>query len=76
MDVKEVIKALGGPTKVAARLDSARRDGKITVAAVSKWKRIPANRVRDLVQMSDGKLKAEELRPDIFAPRDADREAA
>lgn len=68
MDVKLVVKQLGGPTAVAARLRSKHRDGSISPAAVSKWRKVPADRVMDLVEMSGGKLTPNDLRPDVFGP--------
>lgn len=66
MDVKRIVKELGGPTVVAASLTSKRRQGSITPAAVSKWRQIPADRVMDLVAMSRGRLTPSALRPDVF----------
>lgn len=57
--VKRLVKTLGGATAVSIHLG-------VTVAAVSKWKRVPAARVHDLVALSRGRYRPEDLRPDVF----------
>jgi DNA-binding transcriptional regulator YdaS (Cro superfamily) len=57
--IKTLVRHLGGATVVANNLG-------VTVAAVSKWKRIPAVRVHDLVRLSRGRYTPEQLRPDVF----------
>jgi DNA-binding transcriptional regulator YdaS (Cro superfamily) len=53
----------------AARLA---RDLGVSQAAVSHWRsgrfRVPADRCRDIAQISDGRLSASDLRPDVFGP--------
>lgn len=64
MDVKEIIKRLGGPTAVARRLD-------VSPQAVSLWAatdRIPAERVPALEALArelGADVRAEQMRPDV-----------
>lgn len=58
--------AVGGATGLAEKLP-----GKITPQAVSQWKRVPAERVRDVSRITG--VPPHELRPDIFgAPEGAE----
>lgn len=75
MDVKTIIRELGGPTLVAKRMKSRGGKGHISVAAVSKWRRIPADRVIEIASMSAGLYSPADLRPDVFFDSDQ-REAA
>lgn len=34
--------------------------------ALYQWKQVPANRVMDIVALTEGRLKPEDLRPDVF----------
>lgn len=66
-DLKEAaaaaIKKLGGPKCVADKIG-------ILPWAVSKWrkKRIPAERVPELIKAFPDKISRHELRPDLYAP--------
>ena len=64
VDVRKVIEAAGGQSKVASSLGIERQ-------SVWRWvekNRIPAERCRELEQLTDGAVTAEQMRPDIFKP--------
>jgi DNA-binding transcriptional regulator YdaS (Cro superfamily) len=58
--------AAGGPAALAKAL------GRVTPQAVSQWKKIPAERVRDVERVTG--ISRHDLRPDVFGP--APHEAA
>lgn len=62
---KAAIQKLKGPSRVAKKLG-------ILPWAVSKWtkRKIPAERVRDILEHFPGEITAHELRPDLFQPPD------
>lgn len=68
MDVRNIVRELGGPSAVARHLKSAHARGHISTAAVCRWTRIPAERVLALCEMSNGRFSPSDLRPDIFGP--------
>lgn len=59
------IQKLKGPSRVAKKLG-------ILPWAVSKWtkRKIPAERVRDILDHFPGEITAHELRPDLYQPPD------
>ncbi len=57
MEVREIIKKAGGPSRLAKQLG-------ITHTAVIRWKKIPPIRVITLEKLTG--IPREELRPDIF----------
>ena len=58
-----VVNQLGSQKKLAEKLHVSR-------TTVSMWaighRNVPANRVMDIVKLSKGKIKAKDLRPDVF----------
>ncbi|WP_411887381.1 YdaS family helix-turn-helix protein [Hydrocarboniphaga effusa] len=66
MDVKDIIDALGGPSKVAQHLKSKHRRGHISRAAVCQWNRIPAEHCMALSELSGDTITPHQMRPDIF----------
>ncbi|OQS36662.1 hypothetical protein B0T40_09715 [Chromobacterium haemolyticum] len=57
--VEKLFALLGGPTGVARRFE-------LTPWAVSKWRsRVPADRCIELEKLTQGKVRCEDLRPDI-----------
>ena len=59
MDVKLIIKRAGGVNALARELE-------ISPAAVSQWRRIPAERVLEIERITG--VPCWEIRPDIFPP--------
>jgi len=55
----KAIDIIGGPAVTARQFN-------ISVQAVSKWKKAPANRVIEIEKMSG--ISRHDLRPDIFGP--------
>jgi len=64
-DTKAIVKDLGGPKKLAEELSRLDPSG-ITKQAVSLWSVIPLRRCVHIEQISNGKYKCHELRPDVF----------
>jgi len=61
MDMQDIIKQLGGPVFVGQHLG-------ISSQAVSNWKRVPADRVPQLMGIAKSMgvtIRAEDMRPDI-----------
>ncbi len=56
--LKKVLERAGGPSALAKRLGTS-------VAAVSQWRRVPANRVGSVAAIVD--LEPHEIRPDLFS---------
>ena len=57
---KQICHIFGGPKGIAAEFD-------ISEQAVGRWqKRVPANRVADIVRKSDFQLLASSIRPDLY----------
>ena len=62
---KKALDAAGGPYRVAKLLD-------LTPWAVYKWlPRVPHDRVLTLERMGGGKVRREQMRPDLYPPEDA-----
>jgi len=57
MNIKKIIKTLGGPTIIGRRCNR-------TSQAVSQWTKVPPEHVLTLESM--GKLTRYQIRPDIF----------
>ena len=64
--VDRVVRLAGGPARVGDRLG-------ISSQAISQWKRIPAEYVLKLEDLTEHKFSRHEMRPDIFGP---ERESA
>ena len=60
---KDAVKALGGARKVAERFG-------LSVQAVHKWHKVPAQRVLDVERALAGTITRYEMRPDIFEESD------
>jgi DNA-binding transcriptional regulator YdaS (Cro superfamily) len=62
---ERAIELLGGPSAVARQLGS--RGVRVSPWAVSKWRRrIPAERVLLIEQLTGGRITRHELRPDLY----------
>ena len=59
MDVAEIIKAAGGPARVAKAIGR-------THATVLGWRRVPAEHVRNVARLA--RLDPNDLRPDLYDP--------
>lgn len=61
--LSKVIKEVGSVSELAKRV-------KVTQPCVSHWlygiRKIPATKVKILVELSNGRVTEEELRPDVF----------
>lgn len=57
--VARIIAILGGPVRAGQCLD-------LSSQAVSQWKRVPANRVIEIENMTKGIVKRHEMRPDLY----------
>lgn len=66
MKIATVLKDLGGAAKVARQIKTRSKRGHLTTAAVCMWKRVPAEHVNTIVELSGGKYQPHQLRPDIF----------
>lgn len=59
----KIVKEVGSVSELAKRLG-------VSQPAVSNWlsgiRKIPSEKVRILVELSDGKVTEEDLRPDVF----------
>jgi DNA-binding transcriptional regulator YdaS (Cro superfamily) len=69
--LSKIIKEVGSVSELAKRI-------KVTQPCVSHWlsgiRKIPATKVKLLVELSNGKVSEEELRPDVFCkPRKKDQ---
>jgi len=58
-EIRRIVRELGGPTKIAKSLG-------VTVAAVSKWERIPPARARKLAELSGGRYTPQHFCPLVF----------
>lgn len=76
--VNQAFDIAGGPSAVARAFG-------ITPWAASKWRtidsktgmpKVPANRCRKLEELSGGKIKSEQMRPDVFMCASEKQEAA
>lgn len=59
MSLKKALRAVGGPSKLAARLG-------ITAQAVCQWKKVPPGRVLAIERVSG--VSRSDLRPDLYPP--------
>lgn len=57
--VGRIVAILGGPVRAGQCLN-------ISPQAISQWTRVPANRVLDLEEMTNGIVKRHEMRPDLY----------
>ncbi|MFG6139478.1 transcriptional regulator [Halomonas sp. B23F22_10] len=57
--MQEAIRIAGGPAALARAIG-------ISSQAVSQWSIVPAVRVMAVVKATGGKVKAKQLRPDVF----------
>ena len=57
MDTKDIVRAAGGPTRVAEVFG-------ISVAAVSQWDQVPAERVLEVARLSG--LRPMDIRADLY----------
>lgn len=61
--IKEILKSVGSQRRIAEYLG-------VSQQAVSYWIRrnypIPARHLKKLIQLSEGRLKLSDLRPDLF----------
>lgn len=62
--LEEAIRIAGGATELAKRLNKINPKRKISRQAISKWRRVPAERVRD-VERATG-VPRNRLRPDLY----------
>lgn len=61
---KKAVKEAGGAYKVAAAMD-------LWPWAIYKWERVPAERVLTMEKLCGGKVRREQMRPDLYPPEDA-----
>lgn len=57
--LKRVLEIVGGPAALARHLG-------ITKQAISQWAQVPAERVLDVEDATDGAVRCHEMRPDIY----------
>ena len=61
---RAAIKAAGGAYKISAVLH-------LSYQAVYKWTRVPAEHVITMERLCGGKVRREQMRPDLYPPEDA-----
>ncbi len=60
----EALRLVGGPAALSRSIG-------ISSQAISQWKLVPAVRVMAVVKATKGKIKASQLRPDVFGTKAA-----
>ena len=61
--LNKAVKMMGSAAELARRLG-------IRPQAIYQWRRVPAERVLQIERLTLGRVRREELRPDLYCPAD------